>query len=92
MLNLATVIPAMDLIDKVLATSSDDHDFSLSICLALVIGKNAINCYYNKTDHSETYCIAMSELSFTITVNTLSFISSSSPLSMSRDDGLCCST
>jgi hypothetical protein len=72
--NLATVVPAMDLIDKVLATSSDDHDFSLSIHSALVIGKNTINCYYNKTDHSETYHIVMSALSF-ITINTLSLIS-----------------
>jgi hypothetical protein len=58
--NLATVIPAMDHIDKVLATSSDRSQYSLSIHAALIIGKNAINQYYNKTDHLETYCIAMS--------------------------------
>ena len=57
--NLATVIPAMDHIDKVLATTSDSHRFSLSIRTALVLGKNTINRYYNKTDHSETYRIAM---------------------------------
>jgi hypothetical protein len=57
--NLEMVIPAMDHIDRVLATTSDSHQFSLSIRTALVIGKNTINCYYNKTDHSETYCIAM---------------------------------
>jgi hypothetical protein len=57
--NLATVIPAMDHIDKVLATSSDRHQYSLSICAALFIGKNTINRYYHKTDHSETYRIAM---------------------------------
>ena len=38
--NLSTVIPAMDHIDKVLATTSDSHQFSLSIHAALVIGKN----------------------------------------------------
>jgi hypothetical protein len=59
--NIATVIPAMDHIDKVLATTSDDsRQYSLPIRAALVIGKNAINRYYNKTDHSETYRIAMS--------------------------------
>ena len=60
--NLATVIPAMDHIDHVLATSSRGHYFSLLICAALVLGKNTINRYYNKTDHSETYRIAMSTL------------------------------
>ncbi|KAN0137513.1 hypothetical protein V8E53_004564, partial [Lactarius tabidus] len=58
--NLATVIPAMDHIDKVLATMSNSHCFSLSICATLIVGKNAINWYYNKTDHSETYPIALS--------------------------------
>jgi hypothetical protein len=53
------VIPAMDHIDRVLTTTSDSHRFSLSICAALVIGKNTINRYYNKTDHSETYHITM---------------------------------
>lgn len=59
--NLATVIPAMDHIDKVLATTSDSHQFSLPIRASLVIGKNTINRYYNKTDQSEVYRIAMSK-------------------------------
>ena len=49
----------MDHIDKTLATASDSHTFSLPIRAALVIGKNTINRYYNKTDQSETYRIAM---------------------------------
>ena len=57
--NLATVIPAMDHIDKTLATASDSHTFSLPIRTALVISKNTINWYYNKMDQSETYCITM---------------------------------
>ena len=57
--NLATVIPAMDHIDKTLATTSDSHTFPLPIHAALVIGKNTINRYYNKTDQLETYHIAM---------------------------------
>jgi hypothetical protein len=50
----------MDHIDHVLATSSCGHYFSLPVRAALVLGKNTINRYYNKTDHSETYRIAMS--------------------------------
>lgn len=50
----------MDHIDKVLATSSDNpYQFSLAIRAALAIGKAAMNKYYNKTDHSEVYRIAM---------------------------------
>ncbi|KAF8257404.1 hypothetical protein EI94DRAFT_1495747, partial [Lactarius quietus] len=56
--SLTTVIPAMDHIDKVLATSSDSPDqYNLAIHAALAIGKKAMNCYYNKMDHSEVYCI-----------------------------------
>ncbi|PPQ84552.1 hypothetical protein CVT26_002899 [Gymnopilus dilepis] len=58
--NLASVIPAMDHIDKVLASASDSpYQFSLAICAALAISKNVMNRYYNKTDHSEVYQIAM---------------------------------
>ncbi|KAI9444649.1 hypothetical protein H4582DRAFT_1805462 [Lactarius indigo] len=57
--NLATVIPAMDHIDKVLSTASDSQQYSLPICASLVVGKNVINRYYNKTDQSEVYHIAM---------------------------------
>ena len=49
--NLTTVIPAIDHIDKILATASDSpYKFSLPICTALAIGKKAMNKYYNKTD------------------------------------------
>ena len=61
--NLAMVIPAMDHIDKVLATSSDSpHQFSLAICAALVIGKKAMNWYYKKTNYSDVYWITMSKI------------------------------
>jgi hypothetical protein len=50
----------MDHIDKVLATSSDSAcRFTLAIRAALAIGKKAMNQYYNKTDQSEVYRIAM---------------------------------
>lgn len=51
----------MDHIDKVLATTSNSHRFSLPIRASLIIGKNTINRYYNKTDQSEVYRIAMSK-------------------------------
>ena len=52
----------MDHIDKVLATSSNSAcQFSLPIRAALADGKNAMNKYYSKTDHSEVYRIAMSK-------------------------------
>lgn len=55
----------MDHIDKVLATASDSpYKFSLAIRAALAIGKTAMNKYYNKTDHSEVYRIAMGIFSF----------------------------
>jgi hypothetical protein len=58
--NLATVIPAMDHIDKFLATSADNSSkFSPAIRAALAIGKTAMNKYYNLTDQSEVYRIAM---------------------------------
>ncbi|PPQ76808.1 hypothetical protein CVT26_001762 [Gymnopilus dilepis] len=61
--NLATVIPAMDHIDKVLATCSNSpNQFSPAIRAALAISKKALNKYYNKTDHSEVYRIAMGML------------------------------
>lgn len=53
----------MDHINRVLATTANSHKFSLSIHMALIIGKNTINHYYNKTDHSKTYHIAMSKYS-----------------------------
>ena len=58
--NLVTVIPAMDHIDKVLTTDAFDRKLQPSIHAALVLAKNMLNCYYDKTDHSEVYHIAMS--------------------------------
>jgi hypothetical protein len=50
----------MDHIDQVLATASDSpYRFGPSIRAALAISKTAMNRYYNKTDHSEVYRIAM---------------------------------
>jgi hypothetical protein len=49
----------MDHIDTHLATAAQDMDYSISIRAALAIGKKTLNRYYNKTDHSEVYRIAM---------------------------------
>ena len=58
--NLATVIPAMDLINKALTTSSGlSSRFSLAIRAALTIGKRTLDKYHNKTGESDVYRIAM---------------------------------
>jgi len=63
--NLATVIPTMEHINKVLTVSSDSpYKFSIAIRAALAIGKIAMNRYYNKTDHSEVYRVSMGTFSF----------------------------
>ena len=58
--NLATVIPAMDHIDEVLVTQSQDFSLEPSIRVAITIAKSTLNSYYDKTDYSEVYQIAMS--------------------------------
>jgi hypothetical protein len=54
------VIPAMDRIDQDFATRSLSSDYHPAIRIALSLGKATLNKYYDKTDHSETYRIAMS--------------------------------
>jgi hypothetical protein len=49
----------MDHIDAYLATATQNASYSVSIRAALAIGKRTLNRYYNKTDHSEVYRIAM---------------------------------
>jgi hypothetical protein len=56
---LATVIPAMDHIDKTLTSNSLDFKFEPSIHAAIGISKKTLNKYYNATDQSEVYRIAM---------------------------------
>ena len=52
----------MDRIDEHLATSAKNMCYSVAIRSALAIGKRTLNRYYNKTDHSEIYRIAMGKL------------------------------
>ncbi|KAJ7832684.1 hypothetical protein B0H14DRAFT_2364680, partial [Mycena olivaceomarginata] len=58
--NLPMVIPAMDRIDEDFAIRSLSSDYHPAIRIALSLGKATLNKYYDKTDHSETYRIAMS--------------------------------
>ena len=57
--SIATVIPALDHIDQHLATAALNADYPTAIKAALAIGKTTLNRYYNKTDHSEIFRIAM---------------------------------
>ena len=57
--NISTVIPAMDHIDEYLATACQNIKLSKAIRAALALGKETLNRYYNKTDHSDVYRIAM---------------------------------
>jgi hypothetical protein len=56
---LAMVIPAVDRIDETLTNNSPDPAFEPSIHTALGIAKKTLNWYYNATDQSEVYRIAM---------------------------------
>lgn len=53
----------MDHIDTHLATAAHNLEYSASIRAALALGKRTLNRYYNKTDHSEVYRIAMGKCS-----------------------------
>ena len=65
----------MDAIDEVLATNARSSKYSIAIHAALSIGKQTLNRYYEKTDFSKTYRIAMGIfwfiLRFVITYYTL---------------------
>jgi hypothetical protein len=57
------VIPAMDHIDVHLTTASQNVRYSPAIRASLALGKAHLNKYYDMTDHSEVYRIAMGECS-----------------------------
>ena len=68
--NLATVIPAMDIIDEKLTTDSLDRSrFEAPICTALGLTKKTLNRYYNLTDSSELYRIAMGMYHFILSLS-----------------------
>ena len=49
----------MDHINEHLATAAINNDYPLAIKAALAIGKKTLNQYYDKTNHSEVFRIAM---------------------------------
>lgn len=57
--NIATVIPAMDHLDSHLVNAASNPKYSIAMKAALSIGKKTLNRYYDKTDHSEVFRIAM---------------------------------
>jgi hypothetical protein len=65
-ISIATVIPAMDTIDEVLAMNALSSKYSVAIHTALSVGKKTLNHYYEKTDFSKAYHIAMGIFSFTL--------------------------
>lgn len=62
--SLSMVIPSMDYIDEHFATSAVNISLKPSIRRSLLIAKKTLNRYYNMTDWSETYRIAMGESFF----------------------------
>ncbi|KAG2044129.1 hypothetical protein BDR03DRAFT_803313, partial [Suillus americanus] len=57
--NLATIIPAMDLIDKTLTTHSMNIQLLPSIHVTASLAKKTLNHYYELTNSSDVYHIAM---------------------------------
>ena len=57
---MPTVIPAMDLIDEKLATGVLNTNFHVAIRAGMTMAKKTLNKYYEKSDLSEVYRIAMS--------------------------------
>lgn len=49
----------MDHLDSYLATAACNPTCSVALKAALAMGKKTLNRYYNKTNHSEPYIIAM---------------------------------
>ncbi len=59
---IANVIPAIDLMDEELGTKSrDTSKYDFAIWTALGLARKTLNKYYEQTDNSEIYRIAMGE-------------------------------
>lgn len=64
--NIDSVIPTMDYIDQQLMDNALNPKYSKSIKTAISLGKRTLNQYYNITDHSEIYQIAMGTFHFVV--------------------------
>jgi hypothetical protein len=60
--NVDSVIPAMDYIDQQLTANALKPRYSASIKASIALGKKTLNRYYDMTDDSEIYRIAMGKL------------------------------
>jgi hypothetical protein len=74
----------MDHIDEHLATAAFENNYPLAIKAALAIGKKTLNRYYDKTDHSEVFRIAMGMKILVIFSFFFLSISSFAPTSQAR--------
>ena len=58
--NLAMVIPTMDYIDEVFTMGMlQRNTLDPAICATVGLAKKMLNKYYERTDASKLYCIAM---------------------------------
>ena len=57
--NVASVIPVMDHLDKHLTLAAISPKYDPAIRAAVAMGKKTLNHYYDCTDHSELYHIAI---------------------------------
>jgi hypothetical protein len=69
--NIATVIPAMDHIDKMLTTQSWSASLEPSIRAAISITKKTLNNYYDMMDHMKVYRIAMGQFHYSTSKSNL---------------------
>ncbi|KIK80453.1 hypothetical protein PAXRUDRAFT_158667, partial [Paxillus rubicundulus Ve08.2h10] len=68
--NLVMVILAMDHIDKQLQIYLHDKKYMPAIRSSVLLARNTLNHYYLLTDSSETYCIAMGNISTSLSNDT----------------------
>ena len=61
----------MDHLDEHLTNATLNPKYPISIKAAIAIGKKTLNRYYDKTDHSEVFRIAMGMISFIILLMSL---------------------
>ena len=61
-LNLASVIPAMDLMDREFTSYAHDPSYSTPICASIELAQKTLSRYYSSTDKSMLYRIAMGML------------------------------
>ena len=60
--NLATVIPAMDHIDRTFSAAESNSMYNNAIRASISVAKRTLNRYYSMTDMSDTYRITMGML------------------------------